>query len=236
MASEDSVIRVNFGRPVPLFPCHAVTLLPHAIIPLQIDDERYKRMVEDMLESTGQIAMAVYASREEDETGGLLATLRPYVCLGRILDYQRLPDGRFYIALQGVCRAKIRYELPRAADTPYRMAMLEPVGLTEADEGLLTSTRMRLKELFEHEPLSELREAPAFLKHMDDSAIPTSVLLELLATVFISDPEVKYQLLEGEHARTRGRMIEKELISLAKLIRMAQPQRKVECPKGCSWN
>jgi hypothetical protein len=114
--------------------------------------------------------------------------------------------------------------------------MLEPVGLSEPDEEVLTGTRMRLKELLEHEPLSELREAPAFLKHMEDAAIPTSVLLELLATVFISDPEVKYRLLEGEHVRARGKMIEKELVSLAKLIRMAQPQRKVEWPKGCSWN
>lgn len=236
MAAEESVIRVNFGRPVPLFPLNSVALLPHAIIPLHIFEERYKRMVEDMLESTGQIAMAVYADRDGDEDAGPQAPLRPGVCLGRILDYQRLPDGRFYIALQGVCRAKIRYELPCAGDTPYRLAMLEPVGLSEPDEEVLTSTRMRLKELFEHEPLSELREAPAFLKHMEDAAIPTSVLLELLATVFISDPEVKYRLLEGEHARTRGRMIEKELVSLAKLIRMAQPQRKVEWPKGCSWN
>jgi hypothetical protein len=260
MASEESVIRVNFGRPVPLFPLSSVALLPHAIIPLHIFEERYKRMVEDMLESTGQIAMAVYASRagEPDPSelapdlpataGGPLhhpgevidpegvAALRPGVCLGRILDYQRLPDGRFYIALQGVCRAKIRYELPRSPDTPYRIAMLDPVGLQEIDEGILTPTRMRLTELFESEPLSELREAPNFLKHMRDSAIPTSVLLELLATVFISDPEVRYKLLEGEHARSRGTLIERELHSIARLIRMAGPQRKVEWPKGCSWN
>jgi Lon protease-like protein len=263
MAPEESVIRVNFGRPVPLFPLSAVALLPHAIIPLHIFEDRYKRMIEDMLESTGQIGLAVYSSREG--TGGIglaaeaettdpaappappeageevidpdgTAPLRPGVCLGRILDYQRLPDGRFYIALQGVCRAKIRHELPRAPDTPYRIAMLEPIGLHEVDEGTLVSTRMRLTELFEHEPLSELREAPAFLKHMKDAAIPTSVLLELLATVFISDPEVKYKLLEGEHARTRGSLIERELHALARLIRMAEPQRRVEWPKGCSWN
>jgi Lon protease-like protein len=238
MASEDVVIRVNFGRPVPLFPLTSVALLPHAIIPLHIFEERYKRMVEDMLESTGQIAMAVYAGRdaEAEEEEGETPALRPGVCLGRILDYQRLPDGRFYIALQGVCRAKIRYELPRTEDTPYRLAMLEPVGLSEIDETALTSTRMRLTELLKHEPLSELREAPAFLEHMKNAAIPTSVLLELLATVFISDPEVKYRLLEGEHARSRGRLIESELKSLARLIRMAQPQRRVDAPKGCSWN
>lgn len=252
MSSEDSVIRVNFGRPVPLFPLNTVALLPHAIIPLHIFEERYKRMVEDMLESTGQIAMAVYASHaeviESQETGDggdgpVISSmgsgdepLRPGVCLGRILDYQRLPGGRFYIALQGVCRARIKYELPRTADTPYRLAMLEPVGLNEIDEEMLTATRIRLTELFRHEPLCELRDAPAFLKHMEDSAIPTSVLLELLATVFVSDPEVKYRLLEGEHVRTRGKLIERELVSLARLIRMARPQRQVEWPKGCSWN
>lgn len=238
MASEESVIRVNFGRPVPLFPLSTVALLPHAIIPLHVFEERYKRMVEDMLESTGQIAMAVFASRDnaEDADETIDVALRPGVCLGRILDYQRLPDGRFYIALQGVCRAKIKHELPRAGDTPYRMAMLEPLGLEDVDEGVLTATRMRLTELFEQMPLSELREAPAFLKHMRDAAIPTSVLLELLATVFIADQEVRYRLLEGEHARTRGRLIEREMHSLARLIRMAEPQRKVDWPKGCSWN
>src|SRR5262245_57874837 len=104
MASEESVIRVNFGRPVPLFPLPSVPLLPHAIIPLLIFEERYKRMVEDMLESTGQMAMAVHASRAEEPEESH-PQLRPGVCLGRILDYQRLGDGRFHIALQGVCRA-----------------------------------------------------------------------------------------------------------------------------------
>lgn len=235
MASEESVIRVNFGRPVPVFPLNSVSLLPHAIIPLQIFEDRYKRMIEDMLEGSGQIAMAVYASREEDHAD-LRAAVRPGVCLGRILDYQRLPDGRFCIVVQGVCRARIRQELPLTPDTPYRMAMLEPVGLSDVDEEKLTSTRMRLKLLFESEPLSELREAATFVKHMDDAAIPTSVLFELLATVFITNTEVKYLLLEGEHARTRGRLIEKELLSMARLIRLAQPQRKVDLPKGCSWN
>jgi Lon protease-like protein len=239
MASEESVIRVNFGRPVPLLPTASVVLLPHAIIPLDIRDERRRRMVDDVLESSGQVALAMFASRVEDGEESDAADTTPVrsgVCLGRIVDYQRAADGQFYIALQGVCRARIRYELPRTAETPYRMAMLEPVGLEEVDETRLTATRMRLTELLESEPLSELREAPAFLRHMKDTAIPTSVLLELLATVFISDSEVRYKLLEGEHARTRSRLIERELNSLARLIRLAAPQRRVVWPKGCSWN
>lgn len=222
---------------MPLFPASSVVLLPHAIIRLHIFEERFKRMVEDVLESTGQIALAVHASRLAEESGDPMPALRPGVCLGRVLDYDRLPDGRFHITLQGMCRSRIRYELPLTADCPYRQAMLEPVGLDEIDESVLTPTRMRLTELLKLEPLSsELREAPSFVQHMEDSAIPTSVLLELLATVFISDPEVKYRILEDEHARARGRMIERELRSLAELLRKAEAQRRIEWPKGCSWN
>ena len=46
MSSSDSVsVQVNFGRPIPLFPLHNVTLLPQQVVPLHIFEERYRQLV-----------------------------------------------------------------------------------------------------------------------------------------------------------------------------------------------
>ena len=238
--SEESVIRVNFGRPIPLFPLGAVVLMPHGVLPLNIFEDRYRQMVTDVLDATGQIAMAVYERPIPDDTaaakGDIPPPVRPAVCIGQILDHQRLPDGRFQIAVQGVCRARIVHELPMTADCPYRQAMLEPIGLEKIDEAALAPFRHKLQETLAEGPLTELRDSAAVLEHFVNPAIPTSALLELLTLSFITDPGVRYRLLATPEARNRARIIEKELRALAGILSKAAPQRQVEWPKGCSWN
>ena len=44
------------------------------------------------------------------------------VCLGRITAEQHAPDGRYYLVVQGLSRARISQE--KSADLPYRVAEL----------------------------------------------------------------------------------------------------------------
>lgn len=240
IVSEESVIRVNFGRPIPLFPLGAVVLMPHGVLPLNVFEDRYRQMMTDVLDTTGQIAMAVYERSAPDEDGpsrgGIPTPVRPAVCVGQILDHQRLPDGRFQVVVQGVCRAKIVHELPMTTDCPYRQAMLEPIGLEKIDEAALAPFRHKLRDLLAGGVLTELRDAAAVLEHFENPAIPTSALLELLTLSFITDHNVRYRLLATPDARFRARIIERELRALAGILVKAAPQRQVEWPKGCSWN
>ena len=56
---DEVSIRVNFNKPIPLFPLDSVVLLPQQVMPLHIFEPRYRQMVDEALDSVGQIAMAV---------------------------------------------------------------------------------------------------------------------------------------------------------------------------------
>lgn len=234
--AEESVIRVNFGRPMPLFPLTAVVLFPHGVLPLHIFEDRYRQMVDDVLDNYGQIALAVYEDPDPSAWDEGTPAIRPVVCIGQILQHQRLPDGRFNIALQGVCRARIHHEVPRVIGQLYRQAILEPIGLEQPDETGLRASRERFGRMLAHDPLNDLRDAEAVLEHLKNPAVPTSAILELMTLSFIADNSVRYQLLSMTDPRKRATLIESELVSIAKVLRQAKPQRSVSWPKGCSWN
>src|SRR5690349_21503961 len=127
--SEETSIQVDFGRPIPLFPLEAVTLLPQQLLPLHIFEERYRQMVDQALDGSGQLAMAVLKGEEQSKDLHGRPVIRPAVCIGQIVQHEKLFDGRYNLLIQGVCRARVVEEMPPEEGRLYRMAMLEPVGL-----------------------------------------------------------------------------------------------------------
>lgn len=253
--SEDQEIRVNFGRPMPLFPLPSVALMPHAVLPLHIFEPRYRRMVADALDGPGQIAMAMYQTPFAGGDGWVDGAddqppprLREAVCVGQVVQHHKLPDGRYMIAVHGVCRARIATELPREDDVPYRVAMLEPVGLDDeaCEDGeraeALVAAREKLATMLESEPLSGLSEAGAVGRHLRDEDIPASAVLELVAVALLRDSDMRYynelhyQLLAEGDPRRRASIIEERLAELARLLQRARPQTASDAPKGCHWN
>src|SRR3954464_4040637 len=85
---------------VPLFPLPNVVLFPRAILPLHIFEERYKLMTADALAGDRQIAMALLQSGWEKNYYGRPA-IEPIVCVGTILNHERLADGKYNFLLQG---------------------------------------------------------------------------------------------------------------------------------------
>src|SRR5580765_1551354 len=110
--SEETTISVNFGKPMPIFPLNSVVLLPHGVLPLHVFEDRYRQMVGDALDGSGQIAMAVFEGADWKQEYHCRPPVRPAVCVGQIIQHHKLPDGRYNIALQGICRARILQELP----------------------------------------------------------------------------------------------------------------------------
>lgn len=180
---EAPSIRVNFGKPMPLFPLDGVALLPHAVLPLHIFEPRYRQMVEDSLDGSGQIALAVFEGERWKQEYHGRPPLRPGVCIAHILQHEKLPDGRYNILVQGVCRARIDEELSAAeqaalaAGAPgptltshhasgqpggerlYREARLAPVGLSRENEDELAEQRDRLRSLLRSAPLRRFTDA-----------------------------------------------------------------------------
>ena len=238
--SESETISVNFGNPMPIFPLEKVTLMPHALLPVHIFEPRYRSMIRDALDGPGQIAMAVFARPDWRADYEGKPPVRPAVCVGQIAQHNKLPDGRYNVLLQGVCRARILRELDGdEIEKPYRMAVLEPVGVESAEGGgeeRLAGERSGLAQLFSETRLSDFREAPTVIKHLADEEIPTSAILELVTFSFLPDPELRYRLLAEADPLERSRMIRTELHGLRKLLDQAAPQRVAQAPKGVSHN
>ena len=120
-------VQVNFGRPMPLFPLPDTVLLPHAVLPLHIFEPRYRQMVEDVLDASGQIAMATFNDKDWKSHYHGTPPLRPAVCVGQIVQHEAMDDGRHNILLHGVCRARItRWSSPTMSGR-IRLAKLAPL-------------------------------------------------------------------------------------------------------------
>jgi Lon protease-like protein len=234
--ADESSILVNFGRPMPVFPLDTAALLPQQVIPLHIFEPRYVQMVEHALDSTGQFAMAVFQGRRWKQEYHGRPPMRAAVCVGQVLEHQRLPQNKYNVLLQGVCRARILREIPPGSEHLYREAMLEPVGIDEAAETKLYGVRERLTELLSEAPLSRLVNAEEIVKRIHDEDIPTAVILELVSFALPTHREVRYRLLAEGDAGERAELIESELVGLQHLIRQAGAQHPERWPKGLSWN
>lgn len=235
--AENQTIRVNFGRPMPLFPLASVTLMPHAVLPVHIFEPRYRAMIGDALDGAGQIAMAVFEGVGTPAGYEGRPPIREAVCVGQIVQHDKLSDGRYNIALQGVCRARIIRELlPGETGTPYRSAMLQAVGVDRDEDETTAAARAQIAAMMGGTSLSDLRESPSILKHLADEDVPTSAILELLTFTMLPDPELRYRLLAEGDMMTRATLIQTELTKLQRLLERAAPQRTSRPPKGLSWN
>lgn len=244
--ADESAIHVNFARPIALFPLEGVSLYPHQVVPLHIFEPRYRQMIGDVLDSSGLIAMAIY---DRDDTPGassdlpVAPPLRRAVCLGNIVRHERLPDGRYNLLMQGVCRARIVRESPREQGKLYRSAMLEPLEdpgeLGEESNPLLVQmqdARSEVGRLLGEGELRRLVAAEPLLEYIRNEDISTPAVLELVASVLAQDPHVRYELLAQANAGLRASTLLHELHSLERIVRLAVSQHPERWPKGMSWN
>jgi uncharacterized protein len=99
---------------IPVFPLDGAVLLPGSVLPLQIFEPRYLNMIDDAMSGDRMIGM-VQTGRGPDRARPRLARVG---CAGRITRYSETGDGKYLIALTGVCRFETGEEL--AIPTPYR--------------------------------------------------------------------------------------------------------------------
>jgi len=236
MSAEETTIRVNFGKPMPIFPLDSVSLLPQQVLPLHVFEPRYRQMVEHALDGSGQIAMATFEGQKWKQEYHGRPPVREAVCIGQIVQHEKLPDGRYNILLQGVCRARVVESMPPTGERLYREARLEPIGERNDDEERLTPVRDRLRGMLTDGPLEDLTASSSILEVLSDEEIPTSAVLELVSFTVLTDPEVKYRLLEEGSPLVRAQIVFAELDHLGQMIRQARPQRGGEPPRGCTWN
>jgi uncharacterized protein len=92
---------------IPLFPLSAV-LFPGAPLPLQIFEERYRVLVNDLLSlEEGQRRFGVVAIQVGSEAGMPLPQMFPVGCLANVSRIDPLPDGRSTLIAYGGARFRL---------------------------------------------------------------------------------------------------------------------------------
>lgn len=234
--SESESYTVNFGRPMALFPLDSAVLLPQQVLPLHIFEPRYHQMVARALDGPGQFAMAVFEGQSWRQNYHGRPPLRRSVCVCQIMQHEALPGDRFNLLVQGLCRARVKRELPAEEGVLYRTAIVEPSDLDQTAEQKLYGVRERLTELLSEGPLAKLNNAPRIVERIRNEDIDTTIILELVSFSLPTDREVRYLLLDEPDAGARAELVERELLGLQRLIGLASAQHPEQWPKGCSWN
>ena len=126
-----------------LFPLRGVVLFPQCVLPLHIFEPRYRLMAADALAGDRRLAMALPVPGSDPEL------LHDTICIGRIANEVRLPDGRFTFLLHGETRARILGPAPQG-DRLYHSAVVEALSdtLAPAREQIRQVQRGVLTDLF----------------------------------------------------------------------------------------
>ena len=92
---------------VPVFPLPNVVLFPKTMLPLHIFEQRYRQMTEHALATDQLIAIALLKPdyKEEDYYGK--PAFYTTGTVGRIIDHERLEDGRYNLLLEGIERVRL---------------------------------------------------------------------------------------------------------------------------------
>jgi Lon protease-like protein len=194
---------------IALFPLSSVVLFPRVRIPLHIFELRYRQMTEHALAGDRHIGMVTVRPEHEADMAGD-PPVYPIGCAGIISEAQRLPDGRFYIVLDGVWRFQIAEEPPRPPDLLYRLASVERLAdaYAAAERGRVAELRPRVLELVRRLLARADREhargfTPDLFRGMDDEAVVNA----LANSLALAAPE-KQGLLEVSGVLARFERLE----------------------------
>ena len=121
-----------------LFPLPNLVLFPHVIQPLHVFEPRYRQLMADALAGDRLMALALLQPDWEEDYHKR-PPIHPTVCLGRIFQEERLPDGRFNLLLHGVARARVLEEVQTGK--LYRSARIDvltddPIPCSRIEKGL----------------------------------------------------------------------------------------------------
>jgi Lon protease-like protein len=192
---------------IPVFPLTGSLLLPGTLLPLNIFEPRYRNMVADAVDGERHIGMIQpFVPRPDNWPALELPPENPDLytvgCAGRLERCEPQPDGRYEIVLRGICRFRVREELPLlrgyrrvaadygefGADLAEPESLVEPSRLLAAVRSFGAANGLE----FDHDLLA---------------ALPGISLLNGLAVALPFRPEEKQALLEASRPAEREELL-----------------------------
>lgn len=195
---------------LPIFPLTGSLLLPGGHLPLHIFEPRYRNMVQEALQGDGYIGMVqpfskqavVYTEDGDPNAEEDHPDLYGVGCAGTLEQWERFPDGRYFILLVGVSRFRISEELD--LEKGFRRVRTDCSGFemdARDSEAQLESGRLLTA-------LSRFAESHQVSLDFDKlAALPGLALLNSLAMGLPFPPEEKQALLEARDVTARHEML-----------------------------
>jgi len=195
----------SFDGQLPLFPLPNVVLLPGGLLSLHIFEQRYRDMVKAAAAGDQLIGMASLKPGYEGEYDGNPPIYKE-ACLGEMTRDLELPDGRWLITLRGLRRVEILEEdLSRSFRIATVRLMRDSPGTTKVE---LARSRRLIAELMTRVPgVDSESEGLRRLIGADESSVPTSLWLDLLAAVAPLEVEDRRELLSAKTLCERAHLL-----------------------------
>lgn len=200
-----------------IFPLPGVVLIPGAPAPFHLFEPRYRALGAAVLD--GDRVLAVPTLVDPEEAMAERAAVRPVAGAGVVVAEQRNADGTIDLVLQGISRVRLLEEVTGA--TPYRTFRAEvlhdvyPRGGAEALQGDIEALGQLVYELAGLLPpesgAGQLAEAVARQR------VP-GAMADLVAAAAISEPEVRYRVLETVDVAARLALVKEEVAGVILLL------------------
>lgn len=182
-------------RILPLFPLNSVVLFPGASIPLQIFEDRYKRMLKDCMDADSRFGICLIKSGQE--VGGP-AEPHSTGTVVQIVQANEIDGGRFILSATGLQRFVIREITQRR---PYLSGRVEL--LVEDQDPWLPDTEMEvIRQAFTRYASLVSGMSGGWVAHARGPADPVALSYHIARTLQIELDE-KQALLEEPSASRR---------------------------------
>ena len=192
---------VTIPNIIPLFPLPNLVFFPRTYVPLHIFEPRYREMVQAAADSHRMVGMVLLKEGWEADYEGTPAIFA-MGCVGRMINVQRLSDGRFNILLQGLCRFEIQNEVGAES---YRQGRIVLKGASQPDAALSAEIRQELLKVVAG--FIRSREDGLALASLLKQPIHDDVLVQNLSLALDFTPLEKQFLLESESLIQQGRRL-----------------------------
>jgi uncharacterized protein len=181
----------DFSNQCRLFPLPDVVLFPHTLLPLHIFEPRYRQMTEDALADDQLVTMVQVRPVVKGSPWVEPVPIMDVGCLGKIIQHERLANGRFNFLLMGCKRVRLKREILSAK--LYRIAEAEIIEDEEADPAIETR-RDELIGLFRR-AFEKRQRLDKDLSALLQSSVPLGVLSDIIAHALGLPPLTKQELL-----------------------------------------